>query len=204
MMKKKQPERYFSREDFTLDLEDMADAMTTRKYSENAKNVIRQYKDEPPQELTPKEAQIDAVFGGTAYDEGTMKLRLALTRYFLQTDRKLLPEMVELLIDGITEHIKEGKPWGRPNKKPPLDPVLLLAVQAISKKFRGCKPDIAACLGISADGVDYQIKQAKKLNIPQVLHLFEDNMPSNQVDALELLDPETRDNFIRKYGSIVK
>ena len=197
-------DRYFSADGFDFDLEEIAESITSKEIPDGAKRVISSYMNEPPRELSHREAQIEGIFNGPAYDEGSMKLRLALTRYFLQTGRELLPEMRDLLISGITDFIKDGKPWPRPNLKRTTDPEHLIVVLALSNKFRGTRADIAAELGISASGVDYLIKQAKKANYPELLRLFENNMPSKFFDALELLKPEIRDAFIRKYGVIAK
>lgn len=198
-------EKHYSAGGFEFDLEQLADGMT-RDRIDGGKVVISTHKDGVTRELSPRESLINAYFGGEFRDENSLKVSLALTRYFLQTGRQLLPEMVELLADGITNHLKDEKPWSRPTVKRPRDPEFILAVLAISKRFRGKRPEIGAELGgKGADNVKDIIKQAKALieaspGIITLLHLFEDYMPARFEDALSLLDQGYRDEFIRVNG----
>ena len=75
-----------------------------------------------------------------------------------------------------------------------------MAVLAIDNKFRGKRPEIGAELGITSNGVKDIIKRAKEANYPSLLYLFEDYMPSHFEDAVKILDPEYRDQFIRVNG----
>lgn len=191
---------FFSVNGFNFDLEQLAEGMTRNDWPDGAKVTRCTDKDGTTKALSPKDALIDAYFGHEFFDEDPLKVSLALTRYFLQTDRPLLPGMVELLIAGITEHLKDGKPWGRKNIKRKKDPEHLMAVLAIDNKFKGKRHEIGAELKITADGVKYIVGRAREAVYPSLLHLFEYHMSPSFEEAVKILDPAYRDEFIRKNG----
>lgn len=195
-----QPEPFFSVNGCSFDLEQLAEGMTKDYWPDGAKMTRCTDKDGTTRGLSPKDALIDAFFGHEFFDEHSLKVSLALTRYFLQTDRPLLPGMAELLVAGITEHLKDGKPWGRQNRKRPADPEHLMAVLAIDNKFKRRRNEIGAELDITADGVKYIVKRARESVYPSLLYLFEEYMPLNFEEAVKILDPVHRDRFIRTNG----
>lgn len=138
--------------------------------------------------LSPKEARIAAIFGGTAVDETTMNLRVALTNHFLKTGRSALPEMTKLLVDGMDAHLMNSKPWGRPNLKPSVGYVQKCLVIAIDKKFHKKRKCIGKALGISAGGVRQQIRRTV-IDEEQLIDisLFEESLPENLDNCLVLL-----------------
>lgn len=198
------PERFFSADGYAFDLEELADTITRKESPDTPKSIILTGTDGITHMLTVSESQRRSLFSEITYSEGALNLRLALTRYFLQTGRPLLPEMSALLVEGITAHMKHGKPWGRPNVKPRTDSLRLMAVLAIANKFRGKRADIAAALEISTDGVNAIIQKAKVtakcVGAGGYLRVFEEYMPPKFEDALKLLDRDHADEFIRING----
>lgn len=194
------PDPFFSVNGFSFDLEQLAEGMTRDDWPDGAKMTRCTDKDGTTRVLSPKDVLIDAFFGHEFFDEHSLKVSLALTRYFLQTDRPLLPGMAELLVAGITEHLKDGKPWGRQNRKRKKDPEHLMAVLAIDNKFKGKRHEIGAELDITADGVKYIVRRARESVYPSWLYLFEGHMPLKFEEAVKILDPAYRDDFIRTNG----
>lgn len=194
------PDPFFSVNGFSFDLEQLAEGMTRDDWPDGDKMIRSTDKDGMTRVLSPKDILIDAYFGHEFFDDHSLKVSLSLTRYFLQTDRPLLPGMVELLVSGITEHLKDGKPWGRENIKRKKDPEHLMAVLAIDNKFKGRRHEIGAELNITADGVKYIIGRAREAVYPSLLHLFEDHMLPSFEEAVKILDPVYRDEFIRENG----
>ncbi len=184
-------ERFMTVEGFEFDFESIAIAIT----STDGSSISAEH----------KQSMIDSFLVHYHVEESSQNVTLALIRYFLLTRRPLLPEMMDILSGGITEHLKGGKPWGRPNIKGKTDFYQLALVWAIDRKFPHHRHEIGAELDVSAGAIKKQIEAARKSYAATLwadrLVLF---LPDNFVETLPLLDNlELRDQFITRSGATI-
>lgn len=196
------PDRIFTSEGFEFDLEEIAEAIIRTDWPEGAKSCVITDKHGATRELSPGAALRDSIFGGVARSEGALNSRLALTRYFLQTGRPLLPEMTELLVEGITEHMKHSTPWKRPNLKPSTDYYQQCFVIALDNKFPRKRKVIGAALHITPEGVKKQLELAREnRSTHHWATRIEMYLPENIIDSIELMtNLERRDRFLNEIG----